>query len=127
MFLLVGHTKNACERILNSLKCSYRVRNVWTFDQLLTVLDESYKVTVKATNQTDFFNWSCHLDSFSSIQSQAASHVQHEGEDIKSFHTKKIIIVSINEATPPDALTTTHPIRKQMFDFMPNYCELPVA
>jgi hypothetical protein len=57
VFLIVGHTKNSCDRIFNNLKGTYRESNVYTFTQLIEVLDESFKVTVTATYCSDFKKW----------------------------------------------------------------------
>ena len=35
LFLIVGHTKNACDQLFNALKNLYRQENIYTFPQLL--------------------------------------------------------------------------------------------
>ena len=38
VFLIAGHTKNACDHLFNMLKTSYRQQNLFTMDQLNTAL-----------------------------------------------------------------------------------------
>jgi len=45
IFLVVGHTKNAADRLFNSLKHEYRKQNLFTFDELARALDQSATVT----------------------------------------------------------------------------------
>jgi hypothetical protein len=35
VFLIVGHTKNACDRLFNSLKHKYCKKNIFTMDELI--------------------------------------------------------------------------------------------
>ena len=46
VFLIVGHTKNVADHLFNALKNVYRKENIYTFPQLLIVLNTSDKVTV---------------------------------------------------------------------------------
>jgi hypothetical protein len=45
-FLIVGHTKNAADRLFNSLKTEYRLQNLFTFQDLSEALNRSQMVTV---------------------------------------------------------------------------------
>ena len=54
MFLIIGHTKNACDHLFNALKNLYRQENIYTFPQLLIRLDKSDKVTVTESVEADF-------------------------------------------------------------------------
>jgi len=49
IFLVVGHSKNAADRLFNSLKHKYRKQNLFTFDELARALDQSATVTVHRT------------------------------------------------------------------------------
>ena len=62
IFLVVGHTKNAADRLFNSLKHEYRKQNLFTFDQLVRALDHSETVTVYRTVANDFFDYDKLLD-----------------------------------------------------------------
>ena len=46
IFLVVGHTKNAADRLFNSLKTLYRKKNLYTFDQLVKALGTSRTITI---------------------------------------------------------------------------------
>lgn len=60
-FLIVGHTKNPCDRSFNLLKRTFRKSNVYTLDQLHAKYNENPNVT--ATHFTEHRNWEKHLDS----------------------------------------------------------------
>jgi hypothetical protein len=62
IFLVVGHTKNAADRLFNSLKHEYRKQNLFTFDELARALDQSANVTVYRTVANDFFDYDKLLD-----------------------------------------------------------------
>ena len=64
LFLIVGHTKNACDHLFNALKNLYRQENIYTFPQLLTRLDKSDKVTVTESVEVIFFDWDSLLSLF---------------------------------------------------------------
>ena len=57
IFLIVGHTKNAADRLFNSLKHEYRKKNIYTMDSLVASLSKSKSVTVLPTEPGDFFNY----------------------------------------------------------------------
>ena len=56
-FLIVGHTKNAADRLFNSLKHEYRKKDIFTMDVLTEALNVSECVTVIPTMPEDFFNY----------------------------------------------------------------------
>jgi hypothetical protein len=62
IFLVVGHTKNAADRLFNSLKHEYRKQNLFTFDELARALNQSAHVTVHRTVANDFFDYDKLLD-----------------------------------------------------------------
>ncbi len=62
IFLVVGHTKNAADRLFNSLKHEYRKHNLFTFDQLATTLGQSASVTIHRTVANDFLDYDSLLD-----------------------------------------------------------------
>ena len=57
IFLIVGHTKNAADRLFNSLKHEYRKKNLYTMETLLLALSVSDSVTVIPTLPEDFDNY----------------------------------------------------------------------
>jgi len=56
-FLIVGHTKNAADRLFNSLKTEYRLQNLFTFQDLLEALNRSPMVTVHPASPEDFLDY----------------------------------------------------------------------
>jgi len=73
VFLVVGHTKNAADRILNLLKLKYRKVNVHTMQELFTVLNTSGHVTIHSTKPDDFADWNTFLNLFYGKYSQSDS------------------------------------------------------
>jgi hypothetical protein len=60
IFLVVGQTKNAADRLFNLLKHEYRKQNLFTIDELVRALDQSATVTVHRTVVNDFFDSGTH-------------------------------------------------------------------
>ena len=71
MFLIVGHTKNAADKLFNNLNMTYRKVNVHTMDGLFKVLNVSGHVTVHPTEPEDFHDWKSYLNQFYSNFSQS--------------------------------------------------------
>lgn len=57
IFLVVGHTKNAADRLFNSLKHEYRKKDIFTMNVLTESLNVSDSVTVIPTVPEDFFDY----------------------------------------------------------------------
>jgi hypothetical protein len=57
VFLIVGHTKNACDRLFNYLKHEYRKKNIFTMDKLIVALDVSAKITLDPTVASNFLDY----------------------------------------------------------------------
>jgi hypothetical protein len=49
VFLIVGHTKNACNCLFNLLKHKYQKRNTFTMDKLIDALSVSWKMSIILT------------------------------------------------------------------------------
>ena len=64
VFYVVGHTKNACDRWFSILKRQYRRSNVFTFKQLLKVLNTNEKITVKEVRSEHFKEYGKFLQRF---------------------------------------------------------------
>ena len=64
VFLIVGHTKNAADRIFNLLKVEYQLKNLSTMVQLVRTLDKSKHVTIHTSATSDFVDWNYFLDLF---------------------------------------------------------------
>ena len=54
IFLIVGHIKNAADRLFNALKINYHQQNIYTVKQLFEVLSRSNYVTIVPTEDEDF-------------------------------------------------------------------------
>jgi hypothetical protein len=120
VFLIVGHTKNAADRLFNCLKVQYRRQNIYTMDQLLHVLDDSPKVSVHQATASDFFDWDSYLNLFYSDFKKAGS-----GGLIKKHHIfscnyekdrhKNTLHVNMRESDLPEHKVTVHKAFKQGF------------
>ena len=120
VFLIVGHTKNAADRLFNCLKVQYRRQNIYTMDQLLHVLDDSPKVSVHQATASDFFDWDLYLNLFYSDFKKAGS-----GGLIKKHHIfscnyekdrhKNTLHVNMRESDLPEHKVTVHKAFKQGF------------
>ena len=64
IFLVVGHTMNAADRLFYSLKVMYRKKNLHTFDQLVDALKMPRTVTVHLTMSEDFLDYGKLFDFF---------------------------------------------------------------
>ena len=62
IFLVVGHTKNAADRLFNSMKKEYWKHNIFTFEDLVSKLGESDSVTIHQPNANDFLDYDKLLD-----------------------------------------------------------------
>ena len=81
-FLVVGHTKNAADRLFNTLKKGYHNCNIFTMDQLHSILDESDCVTVLRAKEEDFFDYGKFFNLFySDLKNQIKqNHIFHCGD-----------------------------------------------
>ena len=57
VFLIVGHTKNACDCLFNSLKHENRKKNIFTMGELIVALGVSAKITIVPTVASDFLDY----------------------------------------------------------------------
>ncbi len=64
IFLIVGHTKNAADRLFNSLKVQYQKKNLYTFDQLVEALGKSRTITIHPAVSEDFHDYGDLFDFF---------------------------------------------------------------
>ena len=62
VFLIVGHTKNAADRLFNSLKHEYRKNNIYTMQALIERLSSSDSVTIWPSDPNDFLNYDALFD-----------------------------------------------------------------
>jgi hypothetical protein len=57
IFLIVGHTNNAADRLFNSLKNEYRNQNLFTFQGLVDTLNKLLMVTIHPANPEGFLDY----------------------------------------------------------------------
>ncbi len=62
VFLIVGHTKNAADRLFNSLKHEYRKENIFTMQALFDCLSVSDSVMVVPSVAEDFLDYDALFD-----------------------------------------------------------------
>lgn len=64
IFLVVGHTKNACDRKFNQLKALPRETNTYTMKELIEKCSKCEDSKIYATTSDDFFKWGAFLNEF---------------------------------------------------------------
>jgi hypothetical protein len=57
IFLVVGHTQNAADRLFNTLKTKYHKQNLFTFQELVESLNRSDRVMVHTATPEYFLNY----------------------------------------------------------------------
>jgi len=116
IFLVVGHTKNAADRLFNALKEIYRLTNIGTMAQLLKVLNTSDKVTVHETNEKDFLDYSNYMTNYyrklSGIIKE--NHIFSCSQDTSNQIDNKFIM-TIKQCDLPTANTVKFNMIKQNF------------
>lgn len=105
LFLVRGHTKNNCDRLFNLLKLHFHDQNVYSYPQLLKVLEGEHK-TILETEEGDFQDWDTFLDQWYRAVPSGWVQVNHnfhvegnkptvmkfsvaEGEEVSEFDFKK--------------------------------------
>jgi hypothetical protein len=82
ILLVVGHTKNAADRLFNSLKLEYRKENLFMFDDLARTLDQSATVTVHRTVANDVLDYEKLLDGmYRKLAGQIKQNQSFSGDD----------------------------------------------
>ena len=64
MFFIKGHTKNACDRMLNLLKLDLHLRNIYCFEDMVHYLDENEHISVEPIESDKLFDFHRLLNSF---------------------------------------------------------------
>ena len=114
VFLVVGHTKNPCDRMYNILKKLYRQSNVYTFSQLLVLLNDNEGTTAYGISEDDFRNWDKTLDLLYRRFHRGTVHKGHVFSVEKESPTKIVIEIC---RRPEDAnATVTREMKKRGTD-----------
>jgi hypothetical protein len=64
IFLVVGHTKNACDRRFNNVKQVYNKSNVYSFDMCVEIADKSKHVTLLPVQDGEFRDYQTWLGDY---------------------------------------------------------------
>jgi hypothetical protein len=64
MFYMKGHTKNPCDQLFDEMKQEYRINQVYTFGQLVELLDAGEHVNVHKFSSDRFLDVCDFLDAF---------------------------------------------------------------
>ena len=125
MFLVVGHTKNNCDRWFNTLKSKYRKSNVYTKSQLVDVLSTvSRHVQVWTVDEGDFKGYSVFLNRFyRSIPAVTKAHIfVCDGKDPLNTDTKRVMhTYEYDKDQIPDAKEVVFSFIKQGFESRSDY------
>ena len=125
MFLVVGHTKNNCDRWFNTLKSRYGKFNVYTKLQLLKFLfTVSKQVNVWTVNDGDFKGYGSFLSQFyCAIPAVTKSHLFMCGDkDALNNNTKRVMhTYECNISKLPDAKKAAFTYIKQGFESRNEY------
>ena len=70
----MGITKNACDRMFNTLKEDYHSKNIYTMAELVPILNRSERVTVREAREEDFFDYGTFLNLFYSKFTKKVKH-----------------------------------------------------
>lgn len=69
IFLVMGHTKNICDRRFKDMKMGFHNKNVYTYKQLLSILaegkiseDKNKYVDIISVDHNDFYDWDSFLN-----------------------------------------------------------------
>ena len=64
VFLVKGHTKNACDRMFNLLKAGFHKKDIETYEELLAVVNENEHVDAVSMEPVEFYSVSKTLNRF---------------------------------------------------------------
>ena len=106
VFLIMGHTKNICDRRFKDLKKQFHKRNVYTFQQLICVLRQGKDseqnntyVEVYPILKTDFYNWETFLNKYyrQAIKGISKYHCFAFAKHFDGYVKKKVTITAVIE------------------------------
>jgi hypothetical protein len=138
IFLIAGHTKNACDRLFNSLKEDYRTQNIYTFEDLEKALDKSSYVTVMPAKVEDFLDYTTFFKGqFQKLAGEIKNnHVfsigptKDDHDDLKAAKAyeqgddpyKITLLRSYRQADKDDAVEPKICVKKNWWKNYPEYC-----
>ena len=121
VFLIVGHTKNSADHHFNCLKLSYHKGNIFTMDDMLAKLNESDKVTVIPTKESDFLDYDAYLSHFyrDFVKKVQVNHIfsaTHQESRVKNK-----FVVDIRRSDLPEHEVDAHDAIKRNFEGKQDY------
>jgi len=121
VFLIVGHTKNAADRLFNLLKIRYRQKNIYTMPVLLEQLGDSDFVTIDPSAEPDFNDWDSFLNNFYATFSGKVkkNHIFHVNRD--TMRKENQVRVELRESNLDHDKISYHRAIKQGFETRKNY------
>ena len=124
-FLIVGHTKNAADHLFNALKFQYRKENIFTMEDLLSILNVSPLVTVHEASADDFFDYD-KLFSLYYVDFQSKIKQNHIFASANEMSGNQLL-VRLCESNLEEHPVTTHTVIKKGFYGCKNYATLMEA
>ena len=116
IFLIVGHTKNAADRLFNLVKIQYRKRNLYTMKQLIAACDSSEHVSIHKASVNDLFmDWEVYLNHFYSDFSGKVKQNHIFSCDYGSSRVGNKLFAHLRESDLPEDVIVKHNTIKQTF------------
>ncbi len=130
-FLVVGHTKNACDRYFNQLKRLHWKTNSYTMKELCQNLRDCEDITIYETETTDFENWGKYLGLFYKDYQRMILQ-NHIFRCVSSMvHSNKVFVEFRQSLLPDDApvcmniMKTNYPHRNEYVDIVAAFAARP--
>jgi hypothetical protein len=115
IFLVVGHTKNACDRRFNDVKRIYNKSNIYTFDMCVEICNKSEHCSILPVDDGDFYDYQGWLDRF--YKKQASIGIKLSEHQIFSSsvinNTDNVINLTVRQSDLEEDLPTVASIAKR--------------
>ena len=121
IFLIVGHTKNAADRLFNILKYSYRKSDIFTMPDLCAELNKSECVTVIPAVEGDFKDWDQFLNLYYSDFKRKVKHNHIFSCTHGESREANQMMVDLRKSDLPEHTIVRHKSFKQGFYGRSNY------
>ena len=115
IFLVVGHTKNAADRLFNLVKMQYRKDNLFTFSELKNACQRSNHVSVHEAKTNDFKDWDSYLGHFYSDFSGRIKHNHKFSCNYENNQVGNKLMAHLEESDLPEDAVYQHNTIKQTF------------
>jgi hypothetical protein len=115
IFLVMGHTKNAADRLFNALKEVYQRDNIRTMEKLYKKLNTSSKVTVYKTDESQFVGWGAFLDLFYRELTGLVKQNHIFSMDAQTCRQENKLLMDIRNSAIPTSTNVRYNMMKQTF------------